>query len=96
MQWFINSLLSNLIVIVLVALANNLCFVAIAKARNWRLKRKDTITKLEGEIEHLEACNQKLHDKLAAYSHEHNEQTIEQPTLILTHFGKEELNVVNA
>lgn len=97
MQWLVNSLLSNLIVIVLVALGNNLCFVAVAKIRKWRLERKDTIKKLEKEIEQLEAMNLKLHDKLAAFTSSENvEIADEQPALIIKHFGKEVLNVVNA
>ena len=96
MQWFINSLFSNLIVIVLVSLGNNLCFVAIAKIRKWRLERKDTVKKLEGEIENLEAINAKLHDRLAALSDHEFPQTVDkQPALILKHFGNEALNVVN-
>lgn len=97
MEWFINSALSNLIVIILLALANNLCFVAVAKVRKWRLERKDTINKLQAEVEHLEACNLKLHEKLNAYELAGQiEITNEQPSLVGKIYGEQVLNVANA
>ena len=92
MGWAFNNILSNLIVIVLLALANNLCFVAVAKIRKWRLERKETIKTLKEEIENLERINAKLHDKLE------ERQPVEQTerSLILTHYGENELQTVNS
>ncbi|MES2062519.1 MAG: hypothetical protein V4456_11405 [Bacteroidota bacterium] len=92
MGWAFNNILSNLIVIVLLALANNLCFVAVAKIRKWRLERKDTIQKLNEEIEDLEKCNAKLLDQLD----EMRLASTDEKSLILTHYSDNELITANS
>lgn len=92
MGWAFNNILSNLIVIVLLALANNLCFVAVAKIRKWRLERKDTIQKLNEEIEYLEKCNAKLLDQLD----ETRLTSTDEKSLILTHYSDNELITANS
>lgn len=67
MTWVFNNILSNLIVIVLVALANNVCFVAVAKINKWRLARKDKINELYLIIDDLEKKNAILHERIAQY-----------------------------
>jgi hypothetical protein len=67
MTWVFNNILSNLIVIVLVALANNVCFVAVAKINKWRLARRDKINELYLIIDDLEKKNAILHEIIAEY-----------------------------
>lgn len=51
MKFLLPSILSNLVVILLLALLNNFCFVLYAKLRNKYLEKKALLQELRDEVE---------------------------------------------
>lgn len=49
-MWAFNNVLSNIILILLLTLGNNCCFVTVAKVRKWRLERKKEDQKIREKV----------------------------------------------